>query len=1156
MEKTEITALAERAKSGDKDAFLQLYKEFHGRVSFFIRRLTNYPQAAADLTSDTFAAAMERISELRSGESFSGWLYSIAYNKCMQYINEKKRNVTLGSEAELEELLESAALNEPLLLPDDYAINAETRSQLQSIIDGLSPDQRSAVIMYYYDEMSVSEVAEAMGTNENNVSQKLHRARKKIRAQIEKLIGKGAMFGAVPMRALLGELDTSAVGIAAAGAAAIAVGIPYGLSKASGGTARELLWITRKYWAKHKKSLAALLFSGVLLCAVVVGTLLQIRADFNRSLHDTYDRNGMYDVLLTDVPDTITDELISKNASAEMQTVSVLAHKGSLYGYAVTCGFADGDISLMHLPFESGGLPQKANEAAVTRDTLNMIGWSGRTGDTVNLNGESYIVSGIIDKAYDDRTLTDKYFRTNAEEGADHSPLPSVYVTGQDNAEAGYKVNMFSGVAEGKGENISYFGMDSGSFLGYFGNSIGEDAWQHIYVNDIEGTAEGISQSDSFLQKVRWFLLIALIAAVIAVLSVFSVLRLIFAERRNTYEMLHRIGVSDSRLHVMYAIECLCLIIIQVTVGAALGIAGYFAMHTFEVKALEYTDYSAFTGDSLVTGNTAGPFIPAIAISAAVMLIGYISVLLFGRENSFGIRHRRPHRTVFGSIGAILGSRTVTVIQTVSLSLIVFGSMLGYMYFTDSDKENMNMLTYEPPESFAVNNQIDMERDGIAEYYSCQRPSTMGVQSLGGYGLMFADANNTNGLDDSTVSSFGSVTAYGTADNTFLIKDSEDTNGLGGLITYETELANEKDNKEFIRHYSKEQYKNFFDKGQLGSKYLYSIDTKLVNEEYLASLKDYVYAGELDIEAIQSGKEVAVIMSLPDDSLLPVGSTVNIGSLLINSESGYGIGDVSTAQTKIGAIIVVRPADLIKLGGLAGYITQSDMGYSLITTQTGAAALGVHNAIYSEVFSDHHIDGGLVPTNAGLELRSLEDIRSRRFIEKAASFGSFGFLALIMAALGFAAYFNGIGLKVRLKEYQLSVLRAIGASKRQIRRRLFINNIKIPLIATAAASGALLGVQKFMLSMYDKMLTIEPVAETANVFDEAYAAASDAALAEQRSMIKTYFLNSEMWRVSIAKPIILIFTVMTAVTVILMLMNMKRFDKDIAASMNRGRKRR
>ncbi|MBR6873094.1 MAG: RNA polymerase sigma factor, partial [Ruminococcus sp.] len=207
MNRSEISALAERAKQGDSAAFEQLYTEFRSQVYYFCKRCVGSESAAEDLTSETFIDAMEKIGSLRSGAAFSGWLYAIAYNKCSDHLRSNDRSEVAATPEQLSE----AVLNAPLLLPDDYAINADTRSQLQSIIDGLSPDQRSAVIMYYYDEMSVAEVAEAMGTNENNVSQKLHRARKKIRAQIEKLIGKGAMFGAVPMRALLGELDTSTV---------------------------------------------------------------------------------------------------------------------------------------------------------------------------------------------------------------------------------------------------------------------------------------------------------------------------------------------------------------------------------------------------------------------------------------------------------------------------------------------------------------------------------------------------------------------------------------------------------------------------------------------------------------------------------------------------------------------------------------------------------------------------------------------------------------------------------------------------------------------------------------------------------------------------------------------------------------------------------
>lgn len=1141
MEKNEITALVQRSQSGDKDAFLALYKEFHGKVSFFVRRLTNNSDAAADLTSETFAAAMERINELHSGESFSGWLYSIAYNKCMQYINEKKRSVTLSSEAELEELIESAALNEPLLLPDDYAINAETRVQLQSIIDSLSPDQRSAVIMYYYDEMSVSEVAEAMGTNENNVSQKLHRARKKIRTQIEKLISKGAMFGAVPMRVLLGDIGASGAGLTVVGAAA--VGIPYGLSKASGGTARELLWITRKYWSKHKKSLAALLFSGVLLCAVMVGTFLQIRSDFNSSLHARYDEVGMYDVMLVNVPDEVEAELTAKKAPKNVETVCVLDEKADLYGNAFTCGYADGSAELMHLPFESGRLPQSADEVAITRAVADKIGWSGRTGDTILLNGRRVTVSGIIGSKYDLRRFSENNDAGSKGGNAPSYPVPSVYIAKDDTSTTSYTVKMYSGIAEGEDDSISWFGISAEEFMGFMGDRLGGGkAAEKFDVIDLKGFASSTANSDQFRQKVRWFILIASIAAVIAVLSVFTVLRLIFNERRSTYEMLHSIGVSNRRMRVMYAVECLMFTLIQTVLGTALGVIGYFGIHTFEVKALDSSDHSAFTTDRLVISNTVDPFLIGIITAVAVMTVGYFATLLFGKEKKPSDKKRRPCRTVFGCMGKILGSRGITVIQTLSLTLIMFGSMLGYMYFTDSGKNYLNYLSYEPPVSYQLTDDIDMKNENIAEYYSCMPPIVM-FSGSNTFGLPLTDPNYIYGLDDSDISKFGEVTACGTMRNTFVILDEPVKGGHKGRITFKSSTATEEEIKELLISSSSESSKDFFSENGIGSKALYSIETKIANADFIEKLRNSVVEGEIDIEALGSGREVIAVLTNTSDKMLYVGNELKIGSILKYGE--FGIGEVSSGQAKIGAVVQLNETDAID-----SHILQNDIGFSLLTTQSGAEALGIFNAKYTEVFSDHHIDGGLIPTGAGMTLISLEVLEHKAFVEKATKLGGFIILVLIMAVLGFAAYFNGIGMKIRLKEYQLSVLRAIGASKGRIRLRLFFNNIKIPVISAAAAGCCVIGVQKFFLSMYEKMIAI-PIQNENGVIE-----LTEEINNKQHDMISRYFLNSEMWQVSVFKPMIAVFATVMVITVMLMLLNMRRLDSRIAESMSKGRKRR
>ena len=250
MNKSETAALVRKAQAGDKSAFETLYNEFFDKVFFFAKRNAGSEDAARDITSETFTSALEHIGELRSEESFVGWLYSIAYSKCVVHFREEAKTEHFSSDGEMEQALADASLNEPLMLPEDYAVNRDTKEKLKAIIDGLPSEQRSAVILYYYDDMSVAEVAKTLGLSESNAKQKLRKARAVIRKKIEKLIGSGAMFAAVPLNALLhNTADASYAAAAASGAAkvagtslamklvgigaavTVAVGVPIGLSK-------------------------------------------------------------------------------------------------------------------------------------------------------------------------------------------------------------------------------------------------------------------------------------------------------------------------------------------------------------------------------------------------------------------------------------------------------------------------------------------------------------------------------------------------------------------------------------------------------------------------------------------------------------------------------------------------------------------------------------------------------------------------------------------------------------------------------------------------------------------------------------------------------------------------------------------------------------
>ena len=251
MNRNEQAESVRAAQNGDKSAFERLYGEYRDKLYFFVLKNVGSKETAEDIVSETFLAAMQRIGELRSGEAFGAWLYSVAYKKCADCIKENSRTAHFESDNERDITIADSALNEPIQLPEDYAVNKQRSEQLKGIIDSLRPEMKSAVILYYYDELPLKDVAKALGTTENAAKKRLFDARKKIRSKIEKLM-KGGAFCAVPLSSVLDSVydagtastaKSAAVvsGISAAkivsvsAALIVAIGLPVGLYAVNNG---------------------------------------------------------------------------------------------------------------------------------------------------------------------------------------------------------------------------------------------------------------------------------------------------------------------------------------------------------------------------------------------------------------------------------------------------------------------------------------------------------------------------------------------------------------------------------------------------------------------------------------------------------------------------------------------------------------------------------------------------------------------------------------------------------------------------------------------------------------------------------------------------------------------------------------------------------
>lgn len=179
MEKEKIRRLVLQAGQGDRAAFGELYEETGRSVYFNCLKLLGNAQQAEDITQDTFMKALEKLDSLKEPENFSAWVNRIAINNCKMYFRKNPRT----AEDESEKIIDDTPDSE--LIPDDYADSEEKRRIIMNIIDtALTDEQRQTIILFYFDMMSVAEIAEIMECSVGTVTSRLSAARKKIREAV------------------------------------------------------------------------------------------------------------------------------------------------------------------------------------------------------------------------------------------------------------------------------------------------------------------------------------------------------------------------------------------------------------------------------------------------------------------------------------------------------------------------------------------------------------------------------------------------------------------------------------------------------------------------------------------------------------------------------------------------------------------------------------------------------------------------------------------------------------------------------------------------------------------------------------------------------------------------------------------------------------
>ena len=173
--------------AGDDGAFAAVYGAFYQKLYRTAYLMSGNRDDSEDILQETFVTVYLHRGELKNPMGIEKWIRKILVRKAVKLLKRKKQESSLEALLEDEETASKERLLEDLqgVSPQERAIQGEQQRQMMKLIAGLPVKLRTVVVLYYYEDCSIREIAEATGSLAGTVKSRLYQARKLIREGLE-----------------------------------------------------------------------------------------------------------------------------------------------------------------------------------------------------------------------------------------------------------------------------------------------------------------------------------------------------------------------------------------------------------------------------------------------------------------------------------------------------------------------------------------------------------------------------------------------------------------------------------------------------------------------------------------------------------------------------------------------------------------------------------------------------------------------------------------------------------------------------------------------------------------------------------------------------------------------------------------------------------
>lgn len=197
IDNSKLTRLVEKAKRGNQKALDEVVNMISGYIYYYSLTILGDEEQAKDAVQDILLTMLKKIDSLEDPKAFLGWIKTVTANHCKTKLTRSKDNISLDDGTwELADCSDQ-------ICPSKAAENKEVCALVREAVKALPQLLRESVMMFYFNQMSVRQIADILEVNENTVKSRLYSARKTMKKYLEQYGGSALASCAVPPMSLL-----------------------------------------------------------------------------------------------------------------------------------------------------------------------------------------------------------------------------------------------------------------------------------------------------------------------------------------------------------------------------------------------------------------------------------------------------------------------------------------------------------------------------------------------------------------------------------------------------------------------------------------------------------------------------------------------------------------------------------------------------------------------------------------------------------------------------------------------------------------------------------------------------------------------------------------------------------------------------------------